>query len=435
MEIGFDDMIEIFITRRKGFVYSLFSVLVIVTILGMISISSNSDMNRDLKINIDEKLRTDELFYFKEGAKQDFSRSSYISGKRAVIALVDKILRDGNYTTGYSDDIIEAFSLNGNYGNMTSTIMVNSTIVDWSESISYLGQLHRISVSIDVINTTVEYNDAYSLKMSNYVNISVLGDIFGILFKDKIYSENKIGIEAVEDPLISIESYGYLRQIVNRCNDTLYPYHAQKISDTGIFSYSAVDNWTSGRLSFDIDDPDPALKILVISDIPAGPNNADDFLGVVSENVSDDATGIDNYIFGATSVIFNMSGLVFEPIIVMTDDEVWASYIYDEINVSCYFIDSLGPSFLDRVEGNLVTTERYNMTDETVGIASFITVTELPEELQNTYSSVDFMYFSEVSGKKIKGVTESKAGTDLVLGFLLDDEHVSLWGLSGLDYY
>ncbi|NOQ55393.1 MAG: hypothetical protein GQ477_01160, partial [Nanohaloarchaea archaeon] len=44
-----------------------------------------------------------------------------------------------------------------------------------------------------------------------------------------------------------------------------------------------------------------------------------------------------------------------------------------------------------------------------------------------------FKYFGEVSGKKIKGVTESEVGTDLVLGFLLDDGHISLWGLSGLD--
>ncbi|NOQ56256.1 MAG: hypothetical protein GQ477_05635 [Nanohaloarchaea archaeon] len=427
-------MVDVLRSKRKGFVYSLFSVLVIISIFGILSISSNSDMNKDLEINIDEKLRTDELFYFKEGAKQDFSRSAYISGKRAVIALVDDILRDGNYSTGYADDVIEALAETGIYGNVTPNIMENSTIVDWSDSISHLGQLHRISVSIDLIDTDIQSVDAFTLDLSNEVNVSVTGDIFGIQFTDSVSSENKIDIGAVEDPLISIESYGYLRQIINRCDTLLYPYHAQMVSDTGIFSYSSGDNWTSGRLSFDIDDSDPALKILVVSDIPDLPNNADDFLGVVSENVSDDATGISNYIFGATSVVSNLSGLLETPIIVMTDDAVWSSYIYDEVNESCYFIDSLGPSFLDRLEGNLETTSRYNLTNKTVGIASFITVTELPEELQNAYSSVDFKYFGEVSGKRIKGVTESEVGMDLVLGFLLDDGHISLWGLSGLDY-
>ncbi|MCK5062345.1 MAG: hypothetical protein KAR23_00300, partial [Candidatus Aenigmarchaeota archaeon] len=56
---------------RKGFVYSLFSVLIIMTLTGLLSINANSDIDKNLKINIDEKLRTDELFYFKEGAKQD----------------------------------------------------------------------------------------------------------------------------------------------------------------------------------------------------------------------------------------------------------------------------------------------------------------------------------------------------------------------------
>ncbi|MCK5373428.1 MAG: hypothetical protein KAJ20_03755, partial [Candidatus Aenigmarchaeota archaeon] len=305
---------------------------------------------------------------------------------------------------------------------------------DWASSIYSLGQLHRISVDIDIINTSVIPSDAFSLSLSNDVNLSVVGQIFGIQFNDSAISESIIEIEAIEDPFISIESYGYLRQIITQCNTTKYPYHAQKISTVGVFDYSGSNNWTSGRLSFDINDPDPSEKILVITDIPDGPNNADDFRGVVSENVSDDTNGISDYIFGASSVMSNLSVLGFAPIIVMEGDNVWSSYIYDELNESCYFIDVLGPSFLDRLEGNFNTTSKYNVTNSTVSIASLISVTELPEELQNPYSSVDFKYFDEVSGKKIKGVTESSPGTDLAVGFLLDDEHVSLWGLSGLDY-
>ena len=419
---------------RKGFVYSLFSVLVIMTLTGLLSINANSDIDKNLKMNIDEKLRTDELFYFKEGAKQDFGRSAYISGKRGVIALIDDILKDGNYVDGVASEHIESLIESGAYGNSTPTIMDNSTIEDWASSIYSLGQLHRISVDIDIINTSVIPSDAFSLSLSNDVNLSVVGQIFGIQFNDSAISESIIEIEAIEDPFISIESYGYLRQIITQCNTTKYPYHAQKISTVGVFDYSGSNNWTSGRLSFDINDPDPSEKILVITDIPDGPNNADDFRGVVSENVSDDTNGISDYIFGASSVMSNLSVLGFAPIIVMEGDNVWSSYIYDELNESCYFIDVLGPSFLDRLEGNFNTTSKYNVTNSTVSIASLISVTELPEELQNPYSSVDFKYFDEVSGKKIKGVTESSPGTDLAVGFLLDDEHVSLWGLSGLDY-
>ncbi len=419
---------------RKGFVYSLFSVLIIMTLTGLLSINANSDIDKNLKMNIDEKLRTDELFYFKEGAKQDFGRSVYISGKRAVIALIDDILKDGEYMDGVASEHIENLVETGVYGNSTPALMENSTIEDWAFSIYSLGQLHRIYVGIDIISTGVSPYDAFSLALSNDVNLSVVCQIFGIQFNDSATSESIIDIEAIEDPFISIESYGYLRQIITRCNTTKYPYHAQKISTVGVFDYSGSDNWTSGRLSLDINDPDPSEKILVITDIPDGPNNADDFRGVVSENVSDDTNGISDYIFGASSVVSNLSGLDFAPTVVMEGDNVWSSYIYDELNESCYFIDSLGPSFLDRLEGNFNTTAKYNVTNGTVGIASFISVIELPEELQNPYSGVDFKYFDEVSGKKIKGVTESSPGTDLVLGFLLDDDHISLWGLSGLDY-
>ena len=419
---------------RKGFVYSLFSVLIISSLIGLLSISSNSDMDKSLKINIDEKLRTDELFYFKEGAKQDFGRSVYISGKRATIALVDDILRDGNYTEGVASENIKDLIETGTYGNNTLVLMENSSVEDWASNIYHLGQLHRIAVHIDIISTDIIPDNPFSFELSNDVNISVTGLIFGIQFNDSAVSKNIIGLEAVEDPFISIESYGYLRQIVRKCNTTKYPYHAQNISTTGVFGYPGSDNWTSGRLSLDINDPNPSGKILVISDIPDGPNNADHFRGVVSENVSDDTTNISSYIFGASSVVSNFSSLGFAPIVVMEGDNVWSSYIYDELNESCYFTDLLAPSFLDRLEGNFNTTAKYNVTNETIGIASFIKVIELPEELQNPYSSVDFKYFSDVGGKKIKGVTESSPGTDLAIGFLIDDVHIALWELSGLDY-
>ena len=38
---------------RKGFVYSLFSVLIIMTLTGLLSINANSDIDKNLTINID----------------------------------------------------------------------------------------------------------------------------------------------------------------------------------------------------------------------------------------------------------------------------------------------------------------------------------------------------------------------------------------------
>lgn len=420
--------------KRKGFVYSLFSVMILVTLGGLLYLNSNNDIDSMLNLNIDEKLRTDELFYFREGAKQDFGRSVYISGRRSIIALVDDILHDGNYTLGVAGDNLATLVRDGTCDGDTLYLMENSSVEDWSANIYDLGQLHRIAVNIDVISSNVTPDGPFSLKFSNEVNVSVFCLIFSIQFNESISSENIIDVGFVEDPFISIESYGYLRQLIKKCNTTKYPYHGMKISDGGSFEYSDNENWTSGRLSFDIDDPDASGKILVVSDIPTGANNASNFFGVVSENASDSSSGLSNYIFGATSALSNLSGLTFAPTIVMTDDEVWSSYIYDELNDSCYFVDVLGPSFLDRLEGNFNTTSKYNVTNETIGIASFISVLELPEELQNAYSSVDFKYYSSSSGKKIKGVTESSPGTDLSLGFLIDDEHISLWNLSGLDY-
>ena len=116
--------------RRKGFVYSLFSVLIVITLGSLIFLNSDNDSGDKMNINIDEKLRTDELFYFKEGAKQDFGRSVYISGRRGVIALIDGILDEGDYTYGDASENIEALISTGTYYNNSPLLMDNSTIED-----------------------------------------------------------------------------------------------------------------------------------------------------------------------------------------------------------------------------------------------------------------------------------------------------------------
>lgn len=419
---------------HKGFVYSLFAFMALVIVVGMVSVTTNSDFDKNVNVNIDEKLRTDELFYFRDGAEQDFKRSSYISGRRAVIALVNDVVNSGNYTSGNASDVLESLVGYGVHDNTSFGIMENSTVEDWSSSIYDLGQLHSIFVSIDIVDISLEYDSAFFLNLSTSVNLYVRDLIFGISFNDSVHCENILELEIIEDSLVSIGSYGYIRQLIKPCNVSMYPYHARMISNSTVFGYSHADSWTSGRLSLDIDDASPSSKILVISDIPGTANNASSFLGVVSENASDDSSGISNYIFGASSVVSNLSLLNLAPIIVMDGGEVWSSYIYDELNESCYFLDELGPSILDRFEGNLQTSQKYNTTNETIGIASFIRVLNLPEELQNPYSSVDFRYIDCVGGKKIKGVTESEPEEDFVLGFLLDDEHILLWNLTGLEY-
>ena len=72
-----------------------------------------------------------------------------------MIALIDDILKDGEYTDDVASEHIESLVETGVYGNSTPALMENSTIEDWAFSIYSLGQLHRIYVRIDIISTGV----------------------------------------------------------------------------------------------------------------------------------------------------------------------------------------------------------------------------------------------------------------------------------------
>ncbi len=415
---------------RKGFVYTLFAFFAIMSLVAVIGLSGNMGDER-MDLSIDEKLRADEVSYLSDGIEQDYGRSSYISARRATIALMNELMESGNYTSGQSDMILKDIIYSGRSGNTTFEMMEGSSVDDWKESIRDLGDMHRFNISLHIHDQSLNSSGGFFLVLKDKADIYIHDLLFGISLNDSFSASRELEISMVEDPLVSIESYGSLRRNIIPCNRTLYPYNVRMISEMGDFGYASPENWTGGRMTTDIDEPAPSSRILVVENIPDMTNDAHLFRGVISANSSDDTSGRDNWILGAQN-ISELEGLVHEPIIVMSEGKVFSSYIYDEFNSSCYFKDPFGPSFLDRAEGNMMTTSRYNRSGQVVGIASFVDLASLPENLQHPYSSVDFKYFMKSEGYGIKGVTEIYPGEYLAEHFRLDDDHIGLWDIEDL---
>ncbi|MCK4551096.1 MAG: hypothetical protein KAT91_04030, partial [Candidatus Aenigmarchaeota archaeon] len=180
----------------------------------------------------------------------------------------------------------------------------------------------------------------------------------------------------LEDPFITVKSYGYAKQNFIEC---------EKITgsaNSGDWVYGFA--YITDEINL-LNVTDKAGKVLVTGTI-TGKSNFNGFAGIVTEQ--NDAPVVPPYVFNVTTaknIILNNS------IMVIDNETVWLTNITNQPNASCYFNDRNAPSFLSRLEGE-------NKSDSDLGIAAFIHVPSLPVEMQSgsdTYV-IGYGYFEDL---------------------------------------
>ncbi|MBW6451693.1 MAG: hypothetical protein K0B02_03095 [DPANN group archaeon] len=418
-------------SRKKGMVYTMFVVIVMTTIIAFINFNITT-RNTTVDESLD-RMTVDNMYYFIEGTIEDFERSSYISAKRGVISLIDIIAAEGNYSND-SKTNIESFISNGFYNGSVLYLMENSTLSSCNQTIISIGNKKNFESIINFTNVDINSYSYDKLQFNVSLDITVFGNNGKIRLKRTKNVSTFINFQKLEDPFVTINSYGYLRKLIVSCNTTKYPYHAKNILNGTNYN----GTWTSGTAY--ISDgtnlnliTDRSNKILILSDIPEPtPPEISDFSGIISENATDNnITG--TYVYGAYDALTNITN---NSLVVINNSEIWINNILDELIEGCYFKDIYGPTFLDRLEGNFNTSQKYNSTLVS-GIGSFIDVSTLPAELQEIRSDIDFIYFDETQTDttySIMGVTDKCTGYSKRSWFRLDQKHVDLWGLESIVY-
>lgn len=419
--------------RRKALVYTLFAMLMASSIF--VLLSYQADVSSDLDRLVADRIRTDRAHYFFTGSLEDLGRSSYISGKRALLGVTDRLVADGSFTDTYADEVLEEAAMNGTSNGTVLGLMSGTALKDWGSSLESLGSSYALDIEARVLNATINQSTPFALGLATSTFLAVRDSYLELSFTRTHESITGVAVDGAEDVFLTINSYGALRRLVEPCNLSLYPYHASLLSSSASeYSYSS-GSWVSGRKTEDINDSSPSGKILVVDNIP-DPEDVEDFLGVVSGNPSDSNESLSNYILGAD--VNSIRTVPDGRLLVMTSNEVWANNILDELTDSCYFAEPDGPSFLDRLEGGYSPSPRYRAADgSSLGISSFVDASRLPDPLQFYRSSLDFAYFdwdNSPSLSRIKGVTEKREGISEKPWFRLDDAHVTAWGISGLAY-
>jgi hypothetical protein len=433
---------------RKGFLYSLFAIL----ILGLTFSITFAPLNVEEPSQAGEKLRIDEVFYFLKSITDDLERATEIIGRRAITSMDNYIVNNGEYLNNSAAAFEEAYE-NGTVGRENATLMNRSTINDWTDSMENEADDAGYDLNVSIRSVSVGTEDPLHVAVNASYNINLSDPISNARF-DRIEDvDATISHTGMEDPLILVESAGRYANTFSNCSSA----HPTPFNVTGSDSfYNNSDDWVSGN-------PVTRPNNGGVSSVSNKKNKAalvDDICSYSESEIRDDltefsgvATETDNVLEGKNGQnsvdicdnhgndldsvrmnalvqdAANATDITNNSVAVLTDDDVWQNNIKNRTESQCYFDDSTAPSIWDRFAGNLTRSDKYKH-----GQAFFIDIPELPDEIEEVNTSaVDYVYWNESGDygqdNKIKGVTNEGLNW-----FRLDQDHVDEWNINALTF-
>ena len=414
--------------RRKGFVYTLYTLLVLNLLLAtmLLPMETSSAEDRSLKTGIDE------LGYFMQSFLDDMERGADISGRRALVGALSHVIDTGE-TFESSDEAIKELFINGTVEGNSSSVMNGNSFSEWVGRMEEQSDEEGYSFQFSVEELGPVESEGFEVIISmnySYTINDTMNDVGFI--RDGQKSEFRIGSEGLDEPLVLLETGGKYSNIMERCG--FEPVLFEGSGDEHEYNYTddgSERSWVSGISAYYSGDDLSAVgsrdeKILFTEDLcDYEPELLDDFGGVVSESTTDgrDVCGsgeeINGYIGGFDSVSEIEEGAVH----VMDGNDVWMNRMSEIVDRRCYIEDDLAPGFTERLESDLQGDG---------GFSTLLDVPSLPPENQySNRSAVDYKYFEGMtSDRRIKGVSDRQGYS----WFRLDSEHVSFWNISELVY-
>ncbi|MBD3155260.1 MAG: hypothetical protein GF368_01230 [Candidatus Aenigmarchaeota archaeon] len=408
---------------RKGVTFSLIMVLATLTIVEIILVQRNiiSETREEYYV----KNRINDMNDLYDNIIRDSGKSMEIITKRAISISASHVIQEG-VPLSDADEVIEELMLNGTFNNTEELMMENSTISDWSDRMSDIGELKGYNLNLDFLRLEIKPYDSFNILVESdlTVNITDKNGVASITRNDSV--SHLVSIEGFEDPVYPLNTYG---MVTHTIHETPYSTNFTQLLAAG----SGDNGWIRG-LTFSVEgDSSPAIscpnkstKVLVIDD----PTELDSltvnlYSGVISTQEVSNMTIIP-YVYGVS----NVTGMIPNNTYVLVDgdeDKIWhIENFTDHATQGYYYSSNRGPSFLDRLEGKLYIQGKYSsQTTNTIGLESFINKTDLVAHkltVVNSKTNIDYLYFSNITytGEEVKGVDNY---------FRIDDNHTSIYGV------
>jgi hypothetical protein len=313
---------------------------------------------------------------------------------------------------------LEELVLNGTLNKTQEYLMVNSTFPEWIEKIQSLGTLKGFEMNISLNSFGVKPYDSFNLIVDMNLTLNIT-DKQGVASLSRNVEISKlIYLEDLEDPIYPLYTWQRATNIIKiGKNDGNYTINITK-------GDGSKTGWKDG-ISIKINGIDHEQaetitnkneKILVTDNIflfdIGGPDDdgVNQFKAIISRSDMP-ATVMIPFIANVTNV---MTSVPNNTIILAETNTGWVWDIQNlkEHAENSYYRKSLnGPSYLDRLEGNL-TCNYCSQTSNIIGMESMVDKNNLLSAgvptIYEDRSNIDYLYFSgkPASVKKVKGLSE-----------------------------
>ena len=199
--------------KKKGIFYALLSILFVSLVIFIALFqSSSNDLTSSMAVY---ETRIYTLNDFVSDVEKDLGREVYITGFRALSALVDYIVTNGELLDNTEERFKEAF-INGTVNNKTAVLMNQSMFDDWLVRIQNISNDVGLDIDIELKNVSIYHSSPWIVNISTNFSVSIIDNKGVANWSRNISVEQMIDINGFEDPLYVLNSYGRVSNIINQ---------------------------------------------------------------------------------------------------------------------------------------------------------------------------------------------------------------------------
>lgn len=397
----------------KAILYSIMASLLMIPIIGIVLFSFNS-----IESNIDTNIRANELNYFSNSVEEDMERFLRIAGRRAVISAVSEIVTRG-YPFADAQSNLSEMITNGTLGGLVAPLVESNNLRVWQENITRIANESGFDLTLGNMSIGISQNDSFNIIFTGRALLDISDPNMKMGIRKNLTVSAVSSIDGIEDPLFPLQTYGRVIRTIRQHNFTNF---TQELSRGSVASGSRSGNVTMSSSSPSVQ------KIFVTSNMSQGVAVLNQFAGVVSESSFVPSGIAVPYIAGASNATSRLSeGLrVYIDALTVSVWDMTNMTLF--INEKQYRSSLTGPSFLDRLEGKLNLSDKYEYGLETVVNIEDLEDEELYPMVYPQTSCIDYLYWN-----KTYGVSVRNGGYDNAFEwFRIDSESAYDYGLEEL---
>ncbi len=217
--------------KRKGFLLNTTAIILIIPLL--ILLATYEDASSLIITSQGERVSTERMYDVVNYIQLDFQRALEISGKRALVAMVDAVVKSGMSFEGlnsepkyWANETIKKIMLNESVSvlRIDPKITKGQTLEDWKKSIQKKLKKMGYTADIELSDATIVVAplDSFHIVIKAKLENVTIRDLNGrIVYHGPIpqrgYVYSIINIQNLEDPLFAVASGGRYSRVVRAC--------------------------------------------------------------------------------------------------------------------------------------------------------------------------------------------------------------------------